>query len=250
MINNDKIFSSENYNFDNEQSQEGFGKMVAISLLKNPFVLLGIIILLGYGAVKFLNACDKLKIKRLYAKNKNKVDKIVEKLKTEVSFEKCKVNIFETIKKVTSSQKIEDMYISSLYFDNKIKDRAISIGNDDDFIKEIIIPCVLENIKNVNTECVFTISFDINRKCDIDKDMDNIGDDKNPCHVHKQSYLDKLEKTITDSVKNTLPNIYKIEKTKCEDNPDNCYEEFKNGILPVESEIFIKFDTKQLLNYT
>ena len=23
MINNDKIFSSENYNFDNEQSQEG-----------------------------------------------------------------------------------------------------------------------------------------------------------------------------------------------------------------------------------
>ena len=98
MINNDKIFSSENYNFDNEQSQEGIGKMVAISLLKNPFVLLGIIILLGYGAVKFLNACDKLKIKRLYAKNKNKVDKIVEKLKTEVSFEKCKVNIFETIK--------------------------------------------------------------------------------------------------------------------------------------------------------
>ena len=80
--------------------------------------------------------------------------------------------------------------------------------------------------------------------------MDNIGDDKNPCHVHKQSYLDKLEKTITDSVKNTLPNIYKIEKTKCEDNPDNYYEEFKNGILPVESEIFIKFDTKQLLNYT
>ena len=34
MINNDKIFSSENYNFDNEQSQEGFGKTVAISLLK------------------------------------------------------------------------------------------------------------------------------------------------------------------------------------------------------------------------
>ena len=32
MINNDKIFSSEKYNFDNEQSQEGFGKMVAINI--------------------------------------------------------------------------------------------------------------------------------------------------------------------------------------------------------------------------
>ena len=28
--------------------------------------------------------------------------------------------------------------------------------------------------------------------------MDNIGDDKNPCHVHKQSYLDKLEKIATN----------------------------------------------------
>ena len=155
--------------------------------------------------------------------------------------------IYQLLIKVNEFENFTSLIVN---FDNKIKDRAISIGNDDDFIKEIIIPCVLENIKNGNTECVFTISFDINRKCDIDKDMDNIGDDKNPCHVHKQSYLDKLEKIITDSVKNTLPNIYKIEKTKCEDNPDNCYEEFKNGILPVESEIFIKFDTKQLLNYT
>ena len=65
MINNDKIFSSEKYNFDNEQSQEGIGLIVG-SIVLGPYLLFALLIFLA-------NIGEKISVK----KDKNKMKKIL-----------------------------------------------------------------------------------------------------------------------------------------------------------------------------
>ena len=78
MINNDKIFSSENYNFDNEQSQEGIigESLNSIKTFIIGFLLLdAILIFVAFISNKVHKAKDK-KLKEKIKNNKPLMDKI------------------------------------------------------------------------------------------------------------------------------------------------------------------------------
>ena len=78
MINNDKIFSSENYNFDNEQSQEGIigESLNSIKTFIIGFLLLDtILIFVAFISNKVHKAKDK-KLKERIKNNKPLMDKI------------------------------------------------------------------------------------------------------------------------------------------------------------------------------
>ena len=78
MINNDKIFSSENYNFDNEQSQEGIigESLNSIKTFIIGFLLLdAILIFVAFISNKVHKAKDK-KLKERIKNNKSLMDKI------------------------------------------------------------------------------------------------------------------------------------------------------------------------------
>lgn len=78
MINNDKIFSSENYNFNNEQSQEGIigESLNSIKTFIIGFLLLdAILIFVAFISNKIHKAKDK-KLKERIKNNKSLMDKI------------------------------------------------------------------------------------------------------------------------------------------------------------------------------
>ena len=84
MINNDKIFSSENYNFDNEQSQEGIigESLNSIKTFIVGFLLLdAILIFVAFISNKVHKAKDK-KLKEKIKNNKPLMDKISNFFKT------------------------------------------------------------------------------------------------------------------------------------------------------------------------
>lgn len=84
MINNDKIFSSENYNFDNEQSQEGIigESLNSIKTFIIGFLLLdAILIFVAFISNKIHKAKDK-KLKERIKNNKPLMDKISNFFKT------------------------------------------------------------------------------------------------------------------------------------------------------------------------
>ena len=84
MINNDKIFSSENYNFDNEQSQEGIigESLNSIKTFIIGFLLLdAILIFVAFISNKVHKAKDK-KLKERIKNNKPLMDKISNFFKT------------------------------------------------------------------------------------------------------------------------------------------------------------------------
>ena len=84
MINNDKIFSSENYNFNNEQSQEGIigESLNSIKTFIVGFLLLdAILIFVAFISNKVHKAKDK-KLKERIKNNKPLMDKISNFFKT------------------------------------------------------------------------------------------------------------------------------------------------------------------------
>ena len=84
MINNDKIFSSEKYNFDNEQSQEGIigESLNSIKTFIIGFLLLdAILIFVAFISNKVHKAKDK-KLKERIKNNKPLMDKISNFFKT------------------------------------------------------------------------------------------------------------------------------------------------------------------------
>ena len=84
MINNDKIFSSENYNFNNEQSQEGIigESLNSIKTFIIGFLLLdAILIFVAFISNKVHKAKDK-KLKERIKNNKPLMDKISNFFKT------------------------------------------------------------------------------------------------------------------------------------------------------------------------
>ena len=84
MINNNKIFSSENYNFDNEQSQEGIigESLNSIKTFIIGFLLLdAILIFVAFISNKVHKAKDK-KLKERIKNNKPLMDKISNFFKT------------------------------------------------------------------------------------------------------------------------------------------------------------------------
>ena len=99
MINNDKIFSSENYNFDNEQSQEGIigESLNSIKTFIIGFLLLdAILIFVAFISNKVHKAKDK-KLKERIKNNKPLMDKISNFFKTAYD-DYCKY--LETAKKI------------------------------------------------------------------------------------------------------------------------------------------------------
>ena len=70
MINNDKIFSSENYNFDNEQSQEG------ISIVFKTIGILYLALFIFSKIVNKIDKHDKAKLKQFVKDNKPKLEKL------------------------------------------------------------------------------------------------------------------------------------------------------------------------------
>ena len=99
MINNDKIFSSENYNFDNEQSQEGIigESLNSIKTFIIGFLLLdAILIFVAFITNKVHKAKDK-KLKERIKNNKSLMDKISNFFKTAYD-DYCKY--LETAKKI------------------------------------------------------------------------------------------------------------------------------------------------------
>lgn len=103
MINNDKIFSSENYNFDNEQSQEG---IIGESLNSIKAFIIGFLLLdaiLSFVAI-ILYKIEKQKDKKLKEKIKNNkplMDKISNFFKT-AYIDYCKY--LETVKETILEQ--------------------------------------------------------------------------------------------------------------------------------------------------
>lgn len=70
MINNDKIFSSESYNFDNEQSQEGIG-----TVIKTVGILyLALLVMAAIGTV--INTQKEKAVKNFMKNNKSKLSRI------------------------------------------------------------------------------------------------------------------------------------------------------------------------------
>ena len=99
MINNDKIFSSEKYNFDNEQSQEGIigESLNSIKTFIIGFLLLdAILIFVAFISNKVYKAKDK-KLKERIKNNKPLMDKISNFFKTAYD-DYCKY--LETAKKI------------------------------------------------------------------------------------------------------------------------------------------------------
>ena len=99
MINNDKIFSSENYNFDNEQSQEGIigESLNSIKTFIIGFLLLdAILIFVAFISNKVHKAKDK-KLKERIKNNKSLMDKIANFFKMAYD-DYCKY--LETAKKI------------------------------------------------------------------------------------------------------------------------------------------------------
>ena len=99
MINNDKIFSSEKYNFDNEQSQEGIigESLNSIKTFIIGFLLLdAILIFVAFISNKIHKAKDK-KLKERIKNNKPLMDKISNFFKTAYD-DYCKY--LETAKKI------------------------------------------------------------------------------------------------------------------------------------------------------
>ena len=99
MINNDKIFSSEKYNFDNEQSQEGIigESLNSIKTFIIGFLLLdAILIFVAFISNKVHKAKDK-KLKERIKNNKPLMDKISNFFKTAYD-DYCKY--LETAKKI------------------------------------------------------------------------------------------------------------------------------------------------------
>lgn len=99
MINNDKIFSSENYNFNNEQSQEGIigESLNSIKTFIIGFLLLdAILIFVAFISNKVHKAKDK-KLKERIKNNKSLMDKISNFFKTAYD-DYCKY--LETAKKI------------------------------------------------------------------------------------------------------------------------------------------------------
>ena len=99
MINNDKIFSSENYNFDNEQSQEGIigESLNSIKTFIIGFLLLdAILIFVAFISNKVYKAKDK-KLKERIKNNKPLMDKISNFFKTAYD---CYCKYLETAKKI------------------------------------------------------------------------------------------------------------------------------------------------------
>ena len=95
MINNDKIFSSESYNFDNEQSQEG-------NLLEKIQIGFGAIMmawcLLAYVIIPIYRKTPLYKY--LLKRKKEKEEKLSEqRLKEYEKERKAEENAFEQIKK-------------------------------------------------------------------------------------------------------------------------------------------------------
>ena len=110
MINNDKIFSSEKYNFNNEQSQEGIigESLNSIKTFIIGFLLLdAILIFVAFISNKVHKAKDK-KLKERIINNKSLMDKISNFFKTAYDdyckyLETAKKTILEEINKSPKS---------------------------------------------------------------------------------------------------------------------------------------------------
>ena len=260
MINNDKIFSSENYNFNNEQSQEGIiedleldiftnnekseesiGKLLLGGLIFGPYIVVALLLLCGSIFLKIAERKDKNELKKLYKTHKVEIDKIVDNLKKRDFIKDLKniKNAIRTSKGLNSSE-----------FDTFNRFRLgtdILSGNietNEDFIKKIIIPELIKCTKSNKIPNKIKIILDYNVVPIIDPktDLVNNSKDDDKCSDYNKKIYDRINKIIEDTCINLkLQNFNFVNIIDIKPNPDECYEDFDNG-HPVE--VTIEFNVK------
>lgn len=262
MINNNKIFSSESYNFDdklkrlaehrynseldeyvdNEKSEESISKLIIGGLIFGPYIILALLLLCGSIFFKIAEREDKNELKKLYKKHKSEIDKIVNNLKKR-DFIKDLLSIKTAIK---TSKGLNSSEFDIFNKDNLGTDiLSGDVKTNEDFIKKIIIPELIKSIKSNKNSNKIKMKLEYNVVPIIDPKTDLVNyskDDK--CSDYNKKIYDRINKIIEDTcIHLKLQNFNFVNIIDIKPNPDECYEDFDNG-HPVEvtMEFIVKLD--------
>lgn len=263
MINNDKIFSSESYNFDdklkrlaeyrydteideyvdNEKSEESISKLIIGGLIFGPYVILALLLLCGSIFFKIAERKDKNELKKLYKKHKSEIDKIVNNLKKR-DFIKDLLSIKTAIK---TSKGLNSSEFDIFNKDNLGTDiLSGDVKTNEDFIKKIIIPELIKSIKsNKNSNKIkMKLEYNVVPIIDPKTDLVNYSKDSDKCSDYNEKIYNRINKIIEDTcIHLKLQNFNFANIIDIKPNPDECYEDFDNG-HPVEvtMEFIVKLD--------
>ena len=242
MINNDKIFSSESYNFDNEQSQEGIGSVIVGIVGLGPFLLFALLLFLANIGVKISDKKDKNKMKKYYERNKDKINEIARKVKN--------ADLLNELKKINLTFRKNPSFIESEYDEMyvKMKDyntaEISSFSTNEEFIEYLIKNYMFVNEGNIINFKLFCSIVPKNVKS---QDLINTSNDINkPCSLYSDNYLKKINNEIDKLCKNSKIQYFEYKSCKISTNPDDWYEEFDNG-LPIDVELQYTLDLNNIV---
>ena len=242
MINNDKIFSSESYNFDNEQSQEGIGSIIVGGILLGPWLLFALLLFLANIGVKVSEKKDKNKMKKYYEKNKDKINEIARKIKN--------IDLINELKKIDLTFRKNPSFIESEYDEMyvKMKDyntkEISSFSTNEQFIEYLIKNYMFINEGNIINFKLFCKIVPKNVKS---QDLINTSNDINkPCSIYSDNYLKKINNEIDKICRNSKTQYFEYKYSKISTNPDDWYEEFDNG-LPIDVELQYTLDLNKII---
>lgn len=220
-----------------EESEESISKLLLGGLIFGPYIIFALLLLCGTIFLKIAERKDKKELEKLYKKHKNEIDKIANDLKKRDFIKDLSIikNAIKTSKGLNSSE-----------FNTFNKDRlGTNILNGDvktneDFIKKIIIPEVIECIKSnkdfnkLKIKLKYEVVPIINPKTDL---VNNSKDDDDKCSDYNEKVYDRIHIIIKDTCTHLkLQNFKFVNVIDAEPNPDDCYEDFDNG-HPVEVTI-------------
>ena len=242
MINNDKIFSSESYNFDNEQSQEGIGLIVG-SIVLGPYLLFALLIFLANIGEKISVKKDKNKMKKYYETNKSKINEIANRLKNiDLLNELNKINLMFRKNPLFIESEYDELCIMEKYYNTA---EISSFSTNEKFIEYMVNNYML--VEDDGNAINFKLICKIVPKNVKSQDLINTSNDINePCSIYSDNYLKKINNEINKLCRNSKIQYFEYKSCKISTNPDDWYEEFDNG-LPIDVELQYTLDLNKIV---